>query len=314
MVELLLEERRLHPRWGPKKLIRRLSGRYPEESWPAVSTGGEILKRHGLVQGRPRRRPLEHPGRSLWQVSQPNDLWTVDFKGQFRTGDAAYCYPLTVADSLSRYLLGCRALSSTETKPTRDSFERLFRQYGLPRAIRSDNGTPFASTAIGRLSKLSVWWIRLGILPQLIQPAHPEQNGSHERMHRTLKQETTRPPEANRATQQKRFDRFREEYNQDRPHEALGQETPASLYHPSPRPYPARLEEPQYPGHFEVRRVGSSGCISWKGKALHLTSTLTGEHVALEETEEGIRSLYFGALLLGRLDEKTGQLHGTRTQ
>src|SRR6266540_3218166 len=218
----VLEMRRWHPRWGPKKLIAWLEDHRSERAWPAASTAGEILKRHGLVRVRPFRRRVEHPGRTLYPVLQPNDLWTADFKGQFRTGDARYCYPLTAADCLSRYLLGCQALRSSATQKSQEIFERLFQEYGLPLAIRTDNGAPFASIAVGRLSTLSVWWIRLGILPVLIEPSHPEQNASHERMHRTLKEETARPPQANLAAQQRRFDRFRREYNEQRPPRVSG--------------------------------------------------------------------------------------------
>jgi hypothetical protein len=241
-------------------------------------------------------------------VEGPNQLWTADFKGQFRMGDSLYCYPLTVADSYSRYLLGCQALWSTEREPTQKIFERLFCQYGLPEAILTDNGTPFASSSLRRLSRLSVWWIRLGIRPLTIEPASPQQNGRHERMHWTLKQQTASPPAANRKAQQRAFDRFRAEYNHQRPHEALGQAPPARHYRPSPRPYPDLLPELEYPGHFEIRRVGSSGCISWQGHFLHLTETLAKEYVGLEEIDDAIWSIFFGPILLGRLNEKTGQL------
>lgn len=207
VVELLAQARRHHPFWGPRKLLAWLARRELRQHWPSASTAGEILKRLGLVKLRRRRRPIAHPGRPVTQPTHPNQLWTADFKGQFKTRDALYCYPLTVADSYSRYLLGCRALRSTKSRGTKAAFQRLFQDYGLPEAIRTDNGTPFASgNAIGRLSRLSVWWLKLGIRPELTQPSHPEQNGSHERMHRTLKAETTRPPAATRPAQQKKFD------------------------------------------------------------------------------------------------------------
>jgi transposase InsO family protein len=310
IVEDVLEARKRHPSWGPKKLVAWLACHVPERTWPAVSTAGEILKRHRLVRTRPFRRRLEHPGRSLYKALHPNDLWTADFKGQFRTGDARYCYPLTVADSVSRYLLGCQALRSSATQPTRASFQRLFEEYGLPKAIRTDNGAPFASVAMGRLSALSVWWIRLGILPVLIEPSHPEQNASHERMHRTLKEETARPPHANLPAQQRRFDRFRLEYNEQRPHESLGQKSPATAYRPSPRPYPQRLEPLDYPGHFEIRRVGSNGCISWNAQWLHVTQALADQDVGLEEIDDGIWSVHFGPMLLGRFHQGDVRLRG----
>jgi transposase InsO family protein len=253
--------------------------------------------------------PPHPPSPLLTQPVEPNDVWTADFKGQFRTRDRVYCYPLTVCDGASRYLLDVRALCSTDTLPARESFERLFREYGLPRVLRTDNGVPFASTGLCRLSRLSVWWIRLGIRPERIAPAHPEQNGSHERMHKTLKAATTRPPERDRSAQQRRFDRFRCEFNHERPHESLGQKTPASLYRPSAHRYPTRLPRPEYPGHDEIRRVGSNGCILWKGRPLSLSHCLCGEDVGLEEVDDGIWSLFFGPLLLARLDQRTRQLH-----
>jgi len=312
VVELLADARRRHPSWGPKKLIPWLARRH-DRAWPAPSTAGEILKRLDLVKDRRRRRRIDHPGRPTTQATQPNQLWTADFKGQFKTRDARYCYPLTVADSYSRYLLGCRALCSTKTLGTKAAFQRLFQEYGLPQAIRTDNGTPFAAaTAIGRLSRLSAWWIRLGIRPELTQPSHPEQNGSHERMHRTLKAETTRPPSANRSAQQRKFESFRREYNQERPHEHLNQKSPAHLYAPSPRPYPDRLPEPNYPGHFEVRKVSKNGGIRWKKGWVNISHSLLEQNVGLEEVHDGVWSLYFGPLLLGRFHEDKLQLHATR--
>jgi len=312
VVGLLADARRRHPFWGPKKLIPWLARRH-DRAWPAPSTAGEILKRLDLVKDRRRRRRVDHPGRPTTQATQPNQLWTADFKGQFKTKDANYCYPLTVADSYSRYLLGCRALSSTKTLGTKAAFQRVFQEYGLPQAIRTDNGTPFAAaTAIGRLSRLSAWWIRLGIRPELTQPSHPEQNGSHERMHRTLKAETTRPPSANRSAQQRKFESFRREYNHERPHEHLNQKSPAQLYAPSPRPYPNRLPEPQYPGHFEVRKVSKNGGIRWKKDWINISHSLLEQNVGLEEVHDGVWSLYFGPLLLGRFHEDKLQLHAAR--
>jgi len=233
VVGALVEARHRHPNWGARKLILWVARRQPGLRLPAASTAGDILKRLGLVKDRRRRRHLPHPGRPIAEGSYANQLWSADFKGQFKTRDGIYCYPLTVTDSFSRYLLGCRSQLTTATIPTKKNFERVFRAYGLPEAIRTDNGTPFsAATAISRLSRLSVWWIRLGIRPELIQPSHPEQNGRHERMHRTLKAETTRPPAANARAQQRIFDFFREEFNTERPHERLGNQTPGSFYQP----------------------------------------------------------------------------------
>jgi len=309
VADRILALRRRHPSWGPKKLISRLEGLDASTQWPAPSSAGDLLKRYGLVQPRRYRRRHASDGGVLTRPSQPNDVWSSDFKGQFRTRDRRYCYPLTVADGASRFILEIRALSSTEGPPVRRSFEKLFCQYGLPRVIRTDNGSPFASTGLNRLSRMTVWWTRLGIRHERTAPAHPEQNGSHERMHRTLKAETTRPPEASARIQQGRFDFFRNEFNYQRPHEALGQKTPSTLYSPSPRHYCSRPPELQYPGHFEPRRVGSNGCVFFQGRRLFLSSTLSGELVAFEEVDDGRFSLYFGPLLLARLDQRTGQLH-----
>jgi putative transposase len=315
IAQRVLEFRRRHPRWGPKKLLARLEQLDPSVAWPAPSTAGELLKRAGLIGPSRHARRKHSTFRSLLpKPDHPNDLWTADFKGQFKTRDAIYCYPLTIADGASRFLLEIRALDSTDGLPVYRSFQRLFHEHGLPRAIRTDNGTPFAGIGLRRLSRLSVWWIRLGIHPQLIAPSHPEQNGAHERMHKTLKADTARPPQANRNAQQRRFDHFRQEYNHQRPHEALGQKTPASLYQPSPRPYPSRLAQTEYPGHFELRRVGSNGCILFQGQRLFLSSTLSGQIIGLEESDNDVFSLSFGSLLLARLDLRTGQLHETITR
>lgn len=308
LVARIVAARRAHPHWGPKKLIAVLRGRFPQLSWPAVSTAGEILKRHGLVKPRRFRRGSPHAGYRPLSVTEPNQLWTSDFKGEFRMGNSRYCYPLTVADRYSRYLLGCEALESTAHGLAREHFERLFRRYGLPEAILTDNGAPFASSGLGRLSRLSVWWIRLGITPMTIQPSKPQQNGSHERMHRTLKQETTRPPAHTRDAQQKAFDRFRRQYNRDRPHEALGQKPPQRYYRPSPRTFPSRFTELAYPSHFEVLRVGPNATIRWKATSLYLTQALIGENVGLEEVDDGVWTLSFGPHLLGRFDEYTQTL------
>lgn len=302
--DALVELRQLHPTWGAKKLLRVLSQREPYWVLPSRSTCCDLLLRHGLVTHRRRRRPLVHPGPPLSGMREPNAVWTADFKGQFRTGDGQYCYPLTVVDGYSRFLLGCQALRSTRVELARPVFKRLFREYGLPQIIRTDNGVPFASTALGRLSTLSVWWIRLGIRPELIEPAHPEQNGRHERMHRTLKAETTRPPCANLAGQQVRFTHFRRMYNEVRPHEGIGQEVPTSLYQASPRQLPRKLPPIDYPSHFEVRLVSNNGGIRWDCEWVNVTHTLGGQYVGLEEVGDGLWDVYFGPLKLGRMDER----------
>ncbi len=308
VAEALLDFRRRHPTWGAKKLLRILSQRWPTWKWPARSTCSDLLKRNGLVTGKRRRAYPAHPGRPLTPMTEPNAIWTADFKGQFKTRNGEYCYPLTVVDGYSRYLLACQALRSTSIRLAQPVFRRLFEEYGLPRIIRTDNGVPFATTALGRLSLLSVWWIRLGIYPELIEPAHPEQNGRHERMHRTLKAETTRPPSGNLNAQQKRFNRFLAEYNEERPHEALGQETPASVYTPSSRELPRKLPPLEYPGHFEVRLVSRNSGIRWKCHWVCVTHTLAEEYVGLEEVDDGIWDVYFGPVKLGRMDERRLQI------
>jgi len=261
--EALIQVRQRHPTWGAKKLLATVEKRHPEWSLPARSTVCEMLSRKGLVPKKRRRRVIGHPGKPSSQVLAPNDLWCVDFKGQFRTNDGIYCYPLTVTDQYSRYLLGCQGLTGTSVAEAKPVFARLFKEYGLPTRIRSDNGVPFATTTLARLSTLSAWWVRLGILPELIEPGKPQQNGRHERMHRTLKAETTRPPAANRQAQQRKFNRFRHEFNEERPHEALDMATPASIYVPSRREMPDRLPALEYPDRFEVRYVSYNGGIRW---------------------------------------------------
>lgn len=310
VAEAIVEARRKHPRWGAHTLLAWLGRRHPEVKWPADSTAQEILKREGLIEPRRRRRGRASGSKPVLEVKEPHEVLTADFKGEFRTRDGYYCYPLTVEDYISRYLLACRAFGSTAGGPVKGVLVQIFREYGLPRVILTDNGTPFASTALRRLSRLSVWWIRLGIDPVLIQPGHPEQNGRHERMHRTLKEHTTLPPAGNRGAQQKRFDRFQAEYNQERPHQALQDRTPAEVYRPSARPYPKRLPRVEYPGYFEVRRVGSNGCIHWRGQRLFLSNVLQGQDVGLNEIEDGIWSVCFGPVLLGRYDERQQCLYG----
>ena len=305
LAALLCATRRARPSWGPAKLLQYLTPRYPERAdWPAVSTVADLLKRQGLVRPRRRRRPVRHPGVVPIHTAAPNDLWTADFKGHFRTRDGAYCYPLTIADQHTRYLVAVQGLLSTKGAGVRRAFERAFRDYGLPAAIRTDNGVPFATTGLHGLSQLNVWWLRLGIQHQRIRPASPQENGAHERMHKTLKAEATRPPRGNLAAQQRAFTTFRVEFNTERPHSALHGDPPAAHYTPSPRPYPERLAPLEYPGHFLVKRVTSAGTIRFKHRLLFLAHALTPHHVGLEEIDDGVWSLYLGPVLLGRIDER----------
>jgi len=308
-VQKILEARKKHPTWGPAKLLAWLAPRNPGLELPAKSTAGEILKRNGLIEARHRspRRVIQREAIKL--PERPNQLWPVDFKGQFLTGDGRYCYPLTMADRYSRFVLAIQGLPSTAAAPAWAVFKRVFQEYGLPEAILSDNGGPFSSQAIGGLSQLSVRWIKLGITHILTEPGHPEQNGSLERMHRTLKAETTRPPGANCGAQQKKFIEFRAEFNTERPHEALGQVTPASLYTPSLRPYPTREPEIAYPGHFEVRKVAQNGTIKWRNQCLFLTEVLSHESVGLQEVDDGIWALYFSTILLAKFDQRDQRLY-----
>src|SRR5688500_12277943 len=301
---LICAARRQHPSWGPAKLLAWLRPRQPGVDWPAISTAGDLLARRGLVKKRRRRRHYQHPGVVPPLTTQPNDLWTADFKGHLRTRNGIYCYPLTIADQHTRYLLACHGLLCTKGVGVRPVFDRLFREYGLPRAIRTDNGVPFATTGIHGLSQLNVWWLRLGIQHQRILPAHPEQNGAHERMHKTLKGEACRPPQSCLASQQRAFNAFRRLYNDERPHETLGDRPPATLYRPSARSYTGTLPPVEYPGHFLVKRVTNAGTIRLKKRLLFLSNALQQHPVGLEEVDDGIWSIHFCHVLLGRVDER----------
>ncbi len=305
---MIVAARRAHPTWGPRKLLPYLARRHPDVGLPAPSTAGAILARHGLTKKRRPRRVPKHPGSMPLVADVPNAVWTADYKGQFKTTDGIYCYPLTVCDAHSRFVLSCHALPSVEQVAARKQFERLFHEYGLPEVIRSDNGTPFATQALCGLSRLSVWWMKLGIGHDRTEPGQPQQNGRHERMHKTLKAETARRPEADMQRQQARFDRWRAEFNDERPHEALGYATPASVYVPSRRPMPAVVPEPVYPAHFEVRWLSRSGNIKWKRQQLFVSQALAHEYVGLEETADGVWDLYFCDRLLARLDERGDKL------
>ncbi len=309
-VKILLETKQQHPRYGPKKIKGLLELEQPSMDWPAVSTIGELFDRYGLVKHRRRRRRPGHPGYQPRQVNSPNQIWTADFKGEFKTLDGRLCYPLTIADAYSRYLLAVEGLAGPRHRLTKPVFERAFVEFGLPQAIQTDNGVPFATLAIHRLSQLQVWWIKLGIMPILIEPASPYQNGSHENMHRTLKQATALPPASDGVAQQEAFDTFRQEFNEVRPHEALGQTRPASHYHPSFRPFPATLPDPEYPAHFQVRKVSGNGGISWHTGWMNISRVLSGEYVGLEEVDHKVWSVHFGPLLLGRFQEDELKLHG----
>lgn len=303
MAEVLLLARGKHPTWGPRKLLAWLARRQPDRVWPAASTVGDLLRGAGLVIARrPRRRAA--PGQLLRVPIDPNQTWCADFKGWFKTGDGQRCDPLTITDQATRYLLRCQAVAKTDGIHVRAIFEAAFREYGLPQRLRTDNGAPFASTGLGGLTLLSVWWIRLGIELERIAPGHPEQNGCHERMHRTLKRETASPPQASLRAQQQCFDQWRYQFNEERPHEALGQRPPADLFQPSPRSYPRRLVEVSYPDDWVSRAVRGSGQMKWEGHDVRITGALSGERIGLEPLDDGIWRIYFLHQALGYFLER----------
>ena len=304
----VLELRRRHMRWGPRTLKARLQRLHPEVRWPATSTIGAMLDREGLTQARRKRRrvPLDQ---QPWPMSSaPNDEWAADFKGWIRTGDGERVDPLTISDRCSRYLLRCQAVEKMDGERVQAIFEAAFREYGMPLVIRSDNGAPFASRAVAGLSRLAVWWIKLGIMPRRIQPGHPEQNGRHERLHRTLAEATASPPAAHRRAQQRAFDEFRREYNQERPHQALAMQTPESVYRSSPRLYPARVPEPEYDSGLLVRRVHKHGQFFWKYHSVFLSKVLSGERVGLLPVDDRYYRIYLCRIPIARLDAQRLQV------
>ena len=310
----LIEAKRANPTWGPKKLVAWLRAEDPDVVWPAPSTAGEILDRAGLVKRRRRRRKASAWSEPFTEAVHPNDVWSVDFKGWIRTKDGTRVDPLTMQDASSRYLLACRGLTQPRTAQVHRAMDRAFREYGLPRAIRTDNGPPFGSVGLGGLTKLSIWWIKLGITPERIEPGHPEQNGRLERLHRTLKEETAAPPRASRRSQQSAFDAFMDSYNERRPHEALGQRPPSRVYRPSVREYPKGVESPEYGGGVTVRRVRTNGQIKWRGELIYLSEALRGEPVGLVQKDTRYWTLLYGPLSIGLLDDHTGQVLNTPTK
>ena len=309
VVEALLALRRRYPRRGPKKLLPMVGRAHPNWRLPSRSTVSKRLNAAGLVPPPRRRAPPGRLAAALAPLTGPNGTWTTDFKGQFRLGDGQYCFPLTLRDGWSRFVLRCDGLLAPTLSETQRRFTQAFAEYGLPDRVRSDNGIPFAGVGVAGLSRLAIWWIRLGIVPERIAPGRPDQNGSHEQFHAVLKAETARPPAATLRAQQRRFDRFRRDYNQERPHEALQQQPPASVYTPSRRPLPERLPPVEYPGHLEVRRVSSAGCVTWRGAPVFISETLSGEWVGLEEVDDGVWTLFFATVALARFDERHRRFH-----
>jgi|SRR5215472_1705736 len=310
IAERILDLRREHPLWGPRKLQAYLCQRYSRTVWPAASTIGELLHRQGLTIPRRLRRKTPPYTQPFASADQPNRVWCADFKGWFRTGDGKRIDPLTLSDACSRYLLRCQVVEKTNTEQLLGIYEAAFREYGLPGTIRNDNGAPFASRAIAGISRLSLYLMKLGIVPERIEPGHPEQNGRHERMHRTLKAETANPPAANGRAQQRCFDRFRREYNEERPHEALQQRTPSSCYTASTRPYPARVKEPEYGNGMHVRGVGKRGAFKWKNQRVFISETLSGESIGLEPIDDRYFKVYFAVFPLARFDSYKLQVDG----
>lgn len=304
----VLELKSRKPLWGAPKLRAKLLEN--PARCPAESTISEILRRHGLSQRAKRRRRATPSQQPLSHCQQSNQIWCADFKGWFRTGNGSKCTPLTISDGYSRYLLCCQSVDKTvEELTVKPLFIKTFREYGMPQVMRTDNGTPFASTGFGGLSSLSVWWVRLGIQLERIEPGCPQQNGRHERMHRTLKEATAKPPKTDLRAQQRAFDQFRQEYNHERPHEALEQRPPASVYSPSPRAYPERLPEPRgYPDEWQKRVVRKGGQIKWKGRDISLGGALWGQQIGLQPIGEARWAVYFENLELGIFDERLGRV------
>jgi putative transposase len=309
LLAALIAVRKRHPHWGAKKLLTVAARRAPTADWPCAATVATHLRVAGLISTRRRRHPpVPAAARPRRPITAANEVWTTDFKGEFLTGDRRYCYPFTLRDGFSRFVLRCDALTAHTLAVTRPCFERAFAEYGLPDRIRSDNGPPFGGPGLGRLSTLAVWWMRLGIVPERIDPGHPEQNGSHEQFHAVLKAHTARPPAASAPMQQRRFHRFCAEYNHERPHEALDQAVPATRYHASRRSLPRRLPPLEYPGHAELRRVDQNGYVSWR-RPLFVSVALAGQAVAFEEVDDGLWTLTFATVVLGRFDERQHRIH-----
>jgi transposase InsO family protein len=284
VAEAIIALRRRFPHMGPRKLLSMLERQAPSTHWPAASTIGDVLKRAGLIEPTKRRRPALDQVKVMMPVAAANDEWAADFKGWFRALDNQRIDPLTITDGYSRFLIDVRIVP-LRIEPSQAVFVLAFRRFGLPRAIRCDNGPPFGSTGAGGLTRLSAWWLKLGIEPYFIHPGSPQENGRHERMHRTLKAQTSRPPAADACAQQIRFDAFRRHYNEQRPHEALGQRPPHDIYTPSPRVMPDRVEEPWYDADHQVRRVRPPGTIKWKGEQVFISEALIGELIGIAELE-----------------------------
>ena len=302
ILELVVQEKLKNRKRGPRKVRAQLKRKHPELELPAVSTIGYWLKKEGLVERRKKRLRVPPYTQPFGECNAPNDIWSIDYKGQFYMKNGHICYPLTLSDNFSRFLLGCQALEGPRYVPTRHCLESIFREYGLPKAIRCDNGTPFASRGIGGLSRLMIWWILLGIIPERIGKGCPQENGRHERMHRTLKNDALNPVGRHLKEQQKAFDIFRYDYNNDRPHESLNDRMPSDYYKKSNRPYVERPHSPDYSNDYLVRQVRHSGDIKFMGRMFYITPLLASQPVGLREIEDGLWQLQFSFYALGSID------------
>lgn len=306
--DLLVEARKRHPRWGPKKIIPWLEQRGEVGPWPANSTVTEIFRRNGLILPKRKRKKHKHPGAPGIVTLAPNDLWTIDYKGHFKLKNGEYCYPLTIVDQHSRFILACVAFPKITGHSARKVLRELFKKFGVPKAIRSDNGSPFSTGAIHGLSKLNAWWMRYGIQHQRINPGSPQENGAHERMHRTLKEACCLRPAKTLEAQQEAFDAFLEIFNNERPHEALDFQTPSKVYANSDKVFPKRKPKPDYAPHWIIKKITNSGTFRLGRKVHFLSTALVGEKVALEEISYKLWRIHYYDFIVGYLDEKTEEI------
>lgn len=304
----LIELKHRYPNWGPATIKSYLEAEEIPGAWPAVSTIGEIFKRHGLVKPRKKRKYAPAHSEPLRHCQKPNQVWSADFKGQFYLRNGKYCYPLTITDNYSRYLLLCEGMSSPNCDQTIKCFEKVFRKHGLPEAIRTDNGQPFAGAGISGLTRLSIWFLKLGITPERIESGHPEQNGRHERMHRTLKEAACIPYSRTMKEQQICFNKFKREFNNKRPHQGLEGKRPAEIHTDSSREMPRKLSEMEYPDKYVIRKVRSTGEIKFAGKAFYLSELLYKESIGLEMIDEDRAIVYFSKLKLGMIDARLDKI------
>jgi len=303
-LKLILDTKQRFQHWGPKKIKCWLETNYTNKKFPAASTIGNILQKHAMVEHRKKRKNIPPYTKPFINCTRSNDVWSADFKGQFHMGNKSYCYPLTITDNFSRYIIACDGYLSPTFKNVKKSFIRAFKEFGLPIAIKTDNGTPFSSVSAGGLSQLSIWWIKLGICPERIAPGHPEQNGRHERMHRTLKKATTNPPQYSIKSQNNVFEDFINEFNNIRPHEALANKTPASIYTKSKQGYPSKIPEVTYPDDCLVRKVRTNGCIKFNGNLIYVSKLLYGEPVGIVKIKDDCWNIRYSYLSIGMLNEK----------